>query len=162
MAKSKEKQKNKENNKIELDKKDEKILELLKENSKLTTSQISKKTAIPVTTVHNRIKKLEKLGVIKNYTVNLNFKKLGYDLLAFILVTVNYLLPSGEKVQQEQVAKAIKEKGAEEVYIVTGGTDIIVKVRTKNIEELNNFVIRELRRIDGIDKTQTMIVLQEI
>lgn len=147
---------------IQLDKKDEKILELLKENSKLTTSQISKKTAIPVTTVHNRIKKLEKLGIIKNYTLNLNFKKLGYDIIAFILVTVTYTLPSGEKIKQEQVAQAIKKIGAEEVYIVTGGTDIIAKVRTKNINDLNDFVIKKLRNIEGIDKTQTMIVLQEV
>ncbi|MEM1535602.1 MAG: Lrp/AsnC family transcriptional regulator [Candidatus Pacearchaeota archaeon] len=147
---------------IRLDKKDEKILELLKENSKLTTSQISKKTAIPVTTVHNRIKKLEKLGIIKNYTLNIDFKKLGYDIVAFILVTVTYTLPSGEKIKQEQVAQAIKKIGAEEVYIVTGGTDIIAKVRAKNIDDLNDFVTKKLRSIEGVDKTQTMIVLQEV
>ena len=48
-----------------MDEKDEKILKLLKENSKLTTQQISKKTLIPITTIHNRIKKLEKEGIIK-------------------------------------------------------------------------------------------------
>lgn len=159
MAEFKEKQ---EIKKIELDKKDERVLELLKENSKLTTSQISKRIAMPVTTVHNRIKKLEKMGIIKNYTLNLDFKKLGYDIVAFILVTVTYILPSGEKIKQEQVAQQVKKIGAEEVYIITGGTDIIVKVRTHNVEELNDFVIRKLRSIEGIDKTQTMIVLQEI
>ena len=51
-----------------MDKKDKTILELLNENSKLTTSQISKKTIIPITTVHNRIKKLEKEGIITGYT----------------------------------------------------------------------------------------------
>ena len=159
MSEFKEKQ---EIKKVELDKKDERVLEILKENSKLTTGQISKKIAIPVTTVHNRIKKLEKLGVIKNYTLNLDFKKLGYDIIAFILVSVTYNLPSGEKIKQEQVAQAIKKIGAEEVYIVTGGTDIIIKVRAKNIDDLNDFVIKKLRSIEGIDKTQTMIVLQEI
>lgn len=149
-------------NRIEIDKKDERILELLQENSKLTTSQISKRTAIPITTVHNRIKKLEKLGIIKNYTLNLNYKRLGFDITAFILVTVTYTLPSGEKIKQENVAQAIKKIGAEEVYIVTGGTDIIVKVRAHNVEELNDFVTKKLRSIEGIDKTQTMIVLQEI
>lgn len=148
--------------KIKLDKKDLKVLEILKENAKLTTSQIAKKTAIPITTVHNRIKKLERLGIIKNYTINLNFKRLSYDITAFILVTVAYHLPSGEKISQEKVAKQIKKIGAEEVYIVTGSTDIIAKVRAHDIDELNDFIIRKLRNIKGIDKTQTMTVLQGI
>ena len=50
-----------------LDKSDIKIIEILKENSKLSTQQISKKTAIPITTVHYRIKKLEKEGLKKIY-----------------------------------------------------------------------------------------------
>jgi DNA-binding Lrp family transcriptional regulator len=45
------------------------------------------------------------------------------------------------------------------VNIVTGGTDLIVKVRVKDVEELNEFVINKLRSIDGVDKTQTLIVL---
>ena len=65
---------------MELDQKDKKILQILKENANLTTSQIAKKTAIPITTVHNRIKKLNKEKVIKNYTLNLDFEKIGKPL----------------------------------------------------------------------------------
>lgn len=147
---------------IKLDKKDEKVLNILKESSKLTTGKISKKIAVPVTTVHNRIKKLEKLGIIKNYTINLDHKKLGFDILAFIFVTVRYTLPNGKNIKQERVAQAIKKIGAEEVYIVTGRTDIIIKVRAHDINELNDFVIKKLRNVEGVDKTQTIIVLQEI
>ena len=50
-----------------LDEKDTQILNLLKDNAKLTSSQISKLTRIPITTIHNRIKKLEKEKIIKNY-----------------------------------------------------------------------------------------------
>ena len=75
-----------------MDNKDEKILELLRENSKLTTHQISKKTLIPITTIHNRIKKLEQEGIIKRYTLELDNKKLGKELAAFIHITVDYRL----------------------------------------------------------------------
>jgi len=146
---------------MELDEKDLKVLDLLKENSKLRTSQMSKRLRMPITTVHNRIKKLEKIRVIKNYTVVPDYKKLGKDILSYILVTVMYMLPNGEKISQEKVAKKIKELGAEEVSIVTGGTDIIIKVRAKDVSELNDFVIKKLRSIDGVDKTQTLIVLEE-
>lgn len=145
---------------MELDEKDHKVLELLKKDSKLRTSQMSKILKMPTTTVHNRIKKLEKIGVIKNYTVIPDHKKLGKDIISYILVTVMYVLPSGERVYQEEVAKKIKQIGAEEVHIVTGGTDIIIKVIAKNVEELNEFVITKLRSVEGVDKTQTMIVLK--
>ncbi len=144
---------------MDLDKKDLKIIEILKQNSKQTTSQISKKFNIPITTVHNRIKKLEKLGIIKNYTVVLDYKKLDQGILSYILVSVMYTLPNEKKIDQEEIAKEIKKIGAEEVSIVTGGTDLIVKVRVKDVEELNEFVIKKLRNIDGVDKTQTLIVL---
>jgi len=145
---------------MKLDQKDKTILEILKENSKLTTHKIFKKTRIPITTIHNRIKKLEKEGIIKNYTINLNHKKLGKAIESYILVNVIYTLPDGSKIKQEEVAKNIKKlEGVEKVNIMTGGTDIIVNVRVKDIEELNDFVIKKLRNIKGVDKTQTLIVL---
>jgi Lrp/AsnC family transcriptional regulator for asnA, asnC and gidA len=146
-----------------MDKKDEKILNILKENSSLSTQQISKKTLIPITTVHNRIKKLEKEGIIKNYTIVLDNKKIGKPILAYILVTVDYKLLKQIKMSQYELAKKLKLKEeVEEAAMVTGGTDIIVKVRVRNIDELNNFVTKDLRNLDGIEKTQTMVVLSEI
>ena len=58
-----------------MDDKDEQILQILKENSKLSTHQISKKTRIPITTVHNRIKKLKKEEIIKKYSIIIDKKK---------------------------------------------------------------------------------------
>lgn len=145
---------------MKLDEKDYNVLDILKENSKLTTHKISKKINIPITTIHNRIKKLEKLGIIKNYTINLDYKKLDLGIAGYILVNVIYTLPSGEKVKQENVAQQIKKlKGVEEINIVTGGTDIIIKIRVKDVDELNDFVTKKLRMIKGVDKTQTMIIL---
>ena len=146
-----------------LDEKDLKILEILKQNSKLTTQQIAKQLNIPITTIHNRIKKLEKLGIIKGYTLVLDYKQLGKSILAYVLVTVNYNLPSGKKLSQENIAKNIKKfSNVEEIDLMTGATDILVKVRVKDIDELNEFIIKKLREIDGIDKTQTMIVLSSV
>lgn len=147
---------------MKFDEKDLKVLELLKENSKLTTGQMSKKLRMPATTIHNRIRKLENENVIKNYTIVPDYKKLGKEILAYVLVTVSYMLPSGEKVSQEKVAREIKNLGAEEVCIVTGGTDIVIKIRAKDVDELNNFIVKKLRSVEGVDKTQTMIALSVI
>lgn len=147
-------------NYMSLDEKDLIILEELRTNSKQRTSRISKKTGIPITTVHNRIKKLEKEGIIKNYTVNIDYEKLGKNIFARILVSVEYKTRDGKRLHQLDIARKIRALiGVELVEIVTGTTDMVVRVRATDIKELNDFVINKLREIDGVDKTQTMIVL---
>ena len=82
---------------------------------------------------------------------------------AFILVTVDYKLLKEFKLSQYDLAKKMKSiPDVEEVDIVTGGTDVLVKVRVSNIDELSEFVTKKLRNIDGIEKTQTMVVLTEV
>ncbi len=146
-----------------IDEKDLRVLEELKQNSKRTTQQLAKKLNIPITTIHNRIKKMEKQGLIKGYTVMLDHKKLDKPILSYILVTAVSMLPTGKKILQEDVAQSIKKLPVvEEVSIMTGGTDILIKARLKDVDELNDFLIKKLRRIDGVDKTQTMIVLSSV
>ena len=146
-----------------LDKKDLAILEILEENARLSSQEISKKTLIPISTVHHRIKKLEKEGIIEKYTINLNKKKLGKEVASYILIIVDYKLLREMKMSQYELAKKIKKnKCVEEAAMITGGTDIIIKVRVKNIEELNEFVTKYLRNIEGVEKTQTMVILNEV
>src|SRR3989344_3944640 len=145
---------------MKIDETDLKILGILKENAKMTTSKISKIIRIPVTTIHNRIKKLQNEGVIKNYTINLDHKKLGKHLYAIILINTRYVLIKDEDKNRESVAKTIKKlDGVEEVCRVTGINDFLVRVRKENIDELNNFLIDKLRKVSGVEKTQTLIVL---
>ena len=88
---------------VVVDNKDRKIIEELVRNSRQTTSQLSKKLNIPITTIHNRIKKLIKTGVIINYTVNLDHNLLGRPVPAYIGITINYTVP-GKKINQTYIA----------------------------------------------------------
>jgi len=143
---------------MNLDKKDLKILQMLEQNSELTSNQISKKTNIPITTIHNRIKKLKQNEIIKNYTIKINFEKIGKPIKAYIQISVNQ-----QKLSQEEIAEKIKKlENIESVDIVTGSTDILIQTRAKTMQDLNNLITHKLRNIVGIDKTQTMIVLKEI
>ena len=76
-----------------LDKKDLQILEILKNNYEYTTREIARKTLLPVTTIHNRIKKMRKTGVIKKYTIEPDYKKINKGFLVYVLITAN-LSPS--------------------------------------------------------------------
>ncbi|MFW9780133.1 MAG: Lrp/AsnC family transcriptional regulator [Candidatus Heimdallarchaeota archaeon] len=143
-----------------LDDKDKIILRLLEKNARLTTAEIHDKTKIPRTTVHNRIKKMYNKGVIEKFTVKINKKKIGKGLSAFIFCTVSYRSTKGHSIDQLEVARSIKGlPEVEEVSIVTGEIDLIVKVTMADVEALNSFVIEQLRNVTGIERTVTSVVL---
>ena len=145
-----------------LDNNDLKVIDCLKHNGRWSVQKISKETKIPITTVHNRLKKLTKEGVIKNYTISLDYKKIGKPVSAYILITVDYHGLKGQDISQYDLAKKLlKINKVDNAAMVTGGVDIILKVRVKDIEELNDFVTVDLRNMQGIEKTQTMLILNE-
>ena len=145
-----------------IDEKDMKILELLKTNAKFTTKQISKKVLLPITTVHNRIKKLERIGVIQHYSVVIDHKKLGKAIAAFVLLNINYIYLKEKKITQHQLAEQLAtHPSVYKVSMVTGETDMILKIIVDDVAQLDEFVTRYLRNIDGVQRTKTMLVLSE-
>ena len=145
-----------------VDNKDRRIIEELARDSRQTTGKLSKKLNIPITTIHNRIKKLVRIGVILNFTINLDHHQLGRPVPAYIGITVNYNVP-GKKISQAEVARQIKNiEGVYETFIMTGGSDILVKILAKDIKDLNDIVTEKLRNVPGVDKTSTAIILKEI
>lgn len=150
-----------ENGSIELDDKDRKLLEILAKDCKMSTFELSKKTGMPVTTVHNRIKRLEAAGVITGYAAKIDKKRLGKNVVAYIMVTVTYHPAPGRTLSQVELARSLESLDeVEEASIVTGETDILLKIRVADIDALNTFIIERLRKIEGIRRTRTMIALQ--
>jgi len=146
-----------------MDSKDELILRALEEDACAPKRALARKTGVPLTTVFHRIQKLEKDGVIKKYTVDLDFGKLGYSLQAFVFASVEQSAGAGSNPQQEIARKILKKYASvESVSIVTGEIDLIIQARFKSVQDLNKFITQGLRNIAGIDKTVTQIVLEEI
>ena len=147
----------------EVDNKDLLILDALKQNAKASVIMIAKETGLPSTTVHNRIKKLKKEGIIRGYTIKVDNKKLGKRVSAYIAIAADYNMLKDKKMSQGDLSEAIaKIPIVEESCIITGVSDILVKVRVESVDDLNNFVTERLRKIDGIEKTQTMVILSEV
>jgi len=143
-----------------IDEKDSKILEILEENSNLSTHKISKKTLIPVTTVNNRIKKLKELGVIKKYTIEIDKKKLGYNLSAYILVTISLDELKREKMNMKDLIRIIeKDPDVDIAESVTGDVDIIIRMHIRGINELNDYIVNKLSYYKGVEKTKTALIL---
>ena len=147
--------------KEEIDKKDKKILEVLEESSNLSTHKMSKKTLIPVTTINNRIRKLKELGVIKKYTVEIDRKKLGFGLSAYIFIKVSLRELKQEGITIRELINLIKKNpNIESVENVTGDVDIILRIHASNINEINDYVINTISGYKGIDNTKTSLVLE--
>ncbi|MBT7902817.1 Lrp/AsnC family transcriptional regulator [Candidatus Woesearchaeota archaeon] len=145
-----------------LDEKDLKILDILKQDSSLSTRDIARKTLLPPTTIHNRIKTLKKEGVIKKFTVELDYDLLDKSLVVYVLISVDVsLLKSKSKTQYDIVDEMKKFEFVRRVDIVSGGVDLIAMLRLKDIKELDLLLLDKVQSIGGINHTKTLVVIRE-
>jgi Lrp/AsnC family leucine-responsive transcriptional regulator len=148
----------------QLDERDVKILKLLQNDCKMTAKEIAKKIGSPITTVYSKVKRMEELGIIKRYKAILDSRKLDKGTTAFILVSFAYWPGGREKpLSQRGVAKQIAAfPEVQEVHIITGGWDIIVKVRADHVDTLGKLVMDKLRTVEGVENTLSCIVYETV
>ncbi len=145
-----------------LDRTDAKILNELQRNSRATVRELAKKIAVPITTVHSRLKRLQRDGTIKRFTIELNHEKLGKSILAFVFAEINHeILVDKQHDRNSLRKKLLGFDEVEHIYAVTGNMDVIIQVRVGAVKELNELIIKKFRNIPGIGKTSTVIVLEE-
>ncbi|NQU78195.1 Lrp/AsnC family transcriptional regulator [Candidatus Woesearchaeota archaeon] len=143
-----------------MDEKDQKILDILKHHGDYTTRQIAKKTLLPPTTIHNRIRKLRKEGVIRKFTVDIDPAKVDKGFAAYVLVSANLAVLKQKKRTQYDLANELRKfEFIERADIVSGGTDIVTIVRVKDVSEFDKALLGKIQKIEGVDKTQSMIVI---
>jgi DNA-binding Lrp family transcriptional regulator len=147
-----------------LDEKDKEILRLIQDNCKLTAREIAKKIGPPITTVFAKIKRMEQTGIIKEYRAILDTSKLDFGTTAFILASVSYGRGSKEDLPtQRDIAKEIaKLPGVQEVQIISGDWDLLIKLKGKDVETVGKFVIDSLRLVKGVEKTLTCMVFETV
>ncbi|MGA3296001.1 MAG: Lrp/AsnC family transcriptional regulator [Candidatus Bathyarchaeia archaeon] len=141
-----------------IDSKDLHILKIIQENCRLTAREISDMTGLPVTTVFAKIKRLESLRVVKGYHAVLEAAMLNAGTTAFIFVSFVY--KGEEKVlSQRKVAREIASfSEVQDVHIISGEWDILIKVRTRDVDSVGKFVVDKLRLVKGIERTLTCFV----
>jgi Lrp/AsnC family leucine-responsive transcriptional regulator len=144
-----------------LDEKDRKILRELERDCRQRTNQIAKATNIPVTTVHNRIKKLSSTGHIASFRAVLSPEKLDKPLVSFVFVSLNRnsVEQTESKTDREIISKIASHAAVQEVHTVTGDWDLLLKIRAKDIGELEGIITSELREPKLIDRAQTICAM---
>ncbi len=131
---------------------DLKIIRELQKDARQSYRDIAERLKIAEGTVYNRVNKLLELGVIKRFIPDIDFSKLGYDLVAILgLMVEGGHLPEIEK-------KISKEGNVSAVYDVTGEYDAIIVAKFKDRGALNKFV-KKLLSVPNVKRTYTMVVL---
>lgn len=126
-----------------------KIVEILKKNSRMPFLQIAKKLNVSEGTIRNRVNKLVKEGIIKKFTLELET-----ETTAVIEIITN------PNVATKNIVEEMKNFDVAEIYEVAGRFTILCIINTKNLEEANN-LIEKIRAIKGVMQTETFPVLKK-
>ena len=136
-----------------LDATDVAILDLLQRNCKQPLAEIGKHVGLTAPSVVERIHKLEEAGVIVGYVALLEARALGKDVTAFIGVSISH--PRAFDLFEKEVERAADVL---ECHHVTGQHTLMLKVKTESTETLEALIDR-IRAIEGVTRTETMVVL---
>ena len=132
-----------------LDSIDVQILNMLIENGRISYTDIAKEVGMKPPSVIDRIKKMESDGIIYDYTARVDYRKMGFDMVAFVGIVMDNPVYIDDF---ENIFKNVVE-----CYHVTGDFTLLLKVITKNTNTLAG-IIRKLRELPGVASTNTILV----
>ena len=136
-----------------------KILEALQEDSRMTVQQISERVGLSTTPCWKRIKEMEVQGVITGYTVQVDRKKVGLNLM--VMAEINLAQHTDKIVAAFEAAVAATPQIVR-CYSTTGQADYVLTIMAADIEQYEQLLIRQLFKLPGVAHVRSSIVLREI
>jgi Lrp/AsnC family transcriptional regulator, leucine-responsive regulatory protein len=144
---------------IKFDSTDQAILKHLQENALLTTKELSSRLNLSYTPVYERVRRLERDGIIKKYVALVDREKIGKNLIAFC----NISLKEHSRANGERFVKAVLSfDEVAECYNISGGYDFMLKVVVNGMPEYQQFLMNKLGTLDSIGNTHSIFVMSEI
>src|SRR6201995_3400997 len=141
---------------LNLDKLDYQIIQEMMGDANISYADLGKKLFVSGGTIHVRIKKLQQLRIVIGTKLNVDYKKLGYDVIAFIGIFLE------KSSLYDAVAKELKKiPQIVRLNYTTGNYSMFAEVVCKDIQELRFVLHDELQKIKGIERTETFISLDE-
>ena len=137
-----------------LDSLDYKIIELLTTTGRMTWADLSSILGLSAPSAADRVKRLEEKGVITGYSARINYQALGYTITAFVAVNLTHPKYIGSFIEAVNEISEI-----EECHHTAGDDDYLLKVRCNTTLHLDSLLNNKLKRIDGVSRTRTTIVL---
>ena len=141
---------------MKLDDIDKRILNILQDDARITNVQLAAKIGISPPAMLERVKRLEKNGIIRKYAALLDAEKIGKNTFALVSVSLSMHQVSSIEIFAKEI-KRLDE--VLECYHVTGNSDFLLKVAVKNVQEYERFILEKFTKIKGVNKINTSFIL---
>lgn len=145
--------------KFVMDLKDKMILSIIQEDSTYSVKEISEKIGLTFTPTYERIKQLEKQGIIEKYVGLLNREKLGLNIVVYCNVR---LKEQSKKVLETFEKNIMQYDEVQEIISLSGEYDYMLKIIAKDINSYNEFTVNVISNIPNIGQYHSSIVLHEV
>ena len=144
------------NEQIAIDGIDKIILRQSMDNARKPILEIARQVGISGAAIHQRLRKLEKSGLITGSKFTIDPKILGYNTMAFIGIYLDRAMSNPKAVKQlEEIPEVL------ECHYTTGNWSIFIKILCKNNEHLMHLLNKKVQAIDGVSRTETFISLNQ-
>jgi Lrp/AsnC family transcriptional regulator, regulator for asnA, asnC and gidA len=139
---------------MKLDELDRSIILALQDNGRMALSEIARRASVAPATVHERLAKLRRSGVVQGFSVKLDSHSLGYTVTALIHLRTELA---------DQVERTVGDLRAipevEEVHVVSGEYDLVVKIRARDTSHLQELLVTRVHRVAGFIRSATEVCL---
>ncbi|WP_262694736.1 Lrp/AsnC family transcriptional regulator [Kordiimonas aquimaris] len=142
-----------------LDKQDQRILEVLQNNCRISTQELATQANVSTATCWRRLRALEESGIIDSYRAVLNREKMGYNVCAFVHISIER---QRYKIVEEIEQEIIAHPGVLECYTATGDADLVLRVVAADINDFDHFLQGFLFKLKGVSRVRSSITLREI
>lgn len=144
---------------MKIDQTDKKILDILQDDARITNLELAARIGISPPATLERVKRLEKNGVIKKYVALVDPAKVSKGTFALVSVALMiHQIPSIDSFTKQ----INKLEEVLECYHITGSDDFMLKIAVENIEKYELFILQKLTKIKGVSKVTTNIVLSTV
>ena len=139
---------------MKLDELDRSIILALQDNGRMALSEIARRASVAPATVHERLAKLRRSGVVQGFSVKLDSRSLGYTVTALVHLRTELA---------DQVERTVGDLRAipevEEVHVVSGEYDLVVKIRARDTSHLQELLVTRVHRVAGFIRSATEVCL---
>jgi Lrp/AsnC family transcriptional regulator, leucine-responsive regulatory protein len=142
---------------VEVDSLDLALLRALTENARQSQRALAREVQMSAPAVADRLARLERAGVIRGYRADIDWAALGYPVNVYLAVT------AGPGMDLSDIIREIRElPEAAEMSVVTGGLDLLVRLRVRDHAHLRELLLGSIFQIPGIQRTETFLSLADI
>jgi len=137
-----------------LDERDRRILDLVQRDAKLAQAEIARRVGLSTAAVNERLRKLESAGYLRRYVAVVDPKAVGAAVTAFVEVFIEH-----PRYEPAFIERVLGLDQVQECHHITGEFSLLLKIRVRDMDALQQLLIHHLNALEGVRQTRTVIVL---